>query len=321
MAWTGRHPEAFLAARKLCHLDSGAAVVTAVVIAIVAISGLWFAAGPTEAWSQTIGKVAATAAILLVFPGVYLWYLFDANSFIRRRATMLLVTVGLALLVVGTVVFSVGLSRAFTDRGSAVIPEHALKAIDTLSKQLEERATPTASPEIARTGDEIVSGPYQPEEVREMILALGKMYEISVKGLAPAVATLNQVMNGNWPEKWSSDPQAFILQLEGAHKSVAGSFRELHLVVFEENVRFSEELRTTIADPRDTANRLDAAAIDAIETMKILAKAPKDLEVRTLIQRSLSRITMESMGPLLKLINDSVQRTQKKQARLRAYKS
>lgn len=155
MDWKENHKLAFDAARHVCGLESGVRAMMKVVGVIVALVIIWTTGGPNQAWNELGTKLAGTVAILLIFPVAYLWYLFDATTFIRRRATMLMVTIAVLLLVIGTVALSVGLSRVLAQRDPISIPESVstalaaipglAKQIEGLSKKLEESKTTTLS--------------------------------------------------------------------------------------------------------------------------------------------------------------------------------
>lgn len=54
----------------------------AVILAAVAIAGIWLLSGPSEAWSELIVKMATSGAIIVAFPLVYAWH------FVRGPAAM-----------------------------------------------------------------------------------------------------------------------------------------------------------------------------------------------------------------------------------------
>jgi hypothetical protein len=81
MDWKLRHADALREARQICRLDSGPHAMITIIVTILAVTFVWLASGPNEAWSEVIVKTGATAALLLIFPIVYLWKLGGVDKF------------------------------------------------------------------------------------------------------------------------------------------------------------------------------------------------------------------------------------------------
>jgi hypothetical protein len=108
MDWKLRHQGAFIAARSACRLESPLQIVIALIVAIVGIATLWLLAGPNEAWSEILAKGGATAAVLLIFPLVYLWNLLRIGPFVRRNAAVALIIAGSLFSIAGIVILVIG---------------------------------------------------------------------------------------------------------------------------------------------------------------------------------------------------------------------
>jgi hypothetical protein len=77
----------------------------------LAVTFVWLASGPNEAWSEVIVKTGATAALLLIFPIVYLWKLVRAGEMAHRRSPMLLILIGAAVVVAGLAIVGIGVMQ------------------------------------------------------------------------------------------------------------------------------------------------------------------------------------------------------------------
>jgi len=74
--WGDVHERAVKEAMHALSIDEGARGVIAIIVAVAVIGITWLAGNATEAGHEFLIKIAVTATIMLLFPGVYMWKFF-----------------------------------------------------------------------------------------------------------------------------------------------------------------------------------------------------------------------------------------------------
>jgi hypothetical protein len=128
MDWTSRHQEAVRDARHICRLDSWGQAMIVIIVALAGIAVVWVGAGTNEAWSELLVRAGATAAILLIFPVVYLWQLLRAGPWVQKQRRMLTVAAGVVIVLAGLGVIALGL----TSKAAPVAGNTLQQNIDSL---------------------------------------------------------------------------------------------------------------------------------------------------------------------------------------------
>jgi hypothetical protein len=115
MDWKQRHREALKGARYLCGLESGPQVMVKSIGVISAITFVWLYGDLGGAVSEILLRIGATIALILIFPLVYAWKLFQIGELILKRPAMYLIILGSVIaavgILVGAVMIGIGVSK------------------------------------------------------------------------------------------------------------------------------------------------------------------------------------------------------------------
>jgi hypothetical protein len=165
---------------------------------------------------------------------------------------------------------------------------------------------------------ELVFGPYQPEEVRTMILTLGEIRNIVDQNFAPIVDAIKQT-TGGWLEQYTRDgPQKYSERLSAVLNGIykGRMILDNYLTV---NRRYQNELRPTFTDNVDAIGQL----VYAIQSFTEDADALANLQTE-----NTSKILVKDIQRIINLISlyegwvqKSMQRMDTKLRRLRDYKT
>jgi hypothetical protein len=175
---------------------------------------------------------------------------------------------------------------------------------------------------LPASASDVIGGPYQPEELRIMILALGSMGDVLNKQIYPAYTSVREALEvvpinlrDNGYDGFSKKTQ----QLEFELRTARGN---LHKIVFEENASFSEELRTPINDPSDALNLVQRGLLEFSNDLEDLGKLGLDTSLdgaspgQRLALRSAKRIDY-SIFMLTNWVTSARSRVGEKQKNLR----
>jgi hypothetical protein len=189
--------------------------------------------------------------------------------------------------------------------------EHGIVSQE-LSKQIVVPAPPNP-------GFELTHGPYEREEIRLMILALGAMHDVLEKQIRTAFARIQQTTD-NWALQMDRmGPDVYDRQLNDVRTELATAINNLHKIVFDENTRFADELRPTIEDPKDAANALNNSLFEFGDNLCGLSKVAKDVDIKSILGRDANRI-QRTIPEFIAWTNLTTQRITTKIRRLRDYK-
>jgi hypothetical protein len=175
----------------------------------------------------------------------------------------------------------------------------------------------SSAPANPNPGFEIAHGPYQPEEVRTMILTLGKIQDILDREGHPGFEFTQQTLQ-NWPNQLRADPSHFIARLREAQKKIVETRYNADREILQISRRLQPEVTATIDDGKDAVNSLGTALSDAASNLEILSKA-NGVDITQILSKDMNRVSVY-VHRYLEWLQLSNQRVGTKDRRLRDYK-
>jgi hypothetical protein len=159
----------------------------------------------------------------------------------------------------------------------------------TISPQVKPQA-PQRNPQT-----EIIGGPYEPEELRKMILAMGEMKGVIHKHIVPANNTLWEGTQRVQSELETDGYERYINKIVELKSAVEAAYTSMSNIIFVDTVGYSEELRPILDDHKNSYVLLTTQLSDFVDTLKHLAKLAPDpkvavTDVQGILQKDLAKI-------------------------------
>jgi hypothetical protein len=195
-----------------------------------------------------------------------------------------------------------------------------------LEKAKSEAATkavtvpPASAQPVLNPAIDLVHGPYEREEVRLMILALGEMRDAIEEKIKPTLSELSRIRAG-WSKNLTDLPK-FRQEIDVAYANWDSSIGGLYKLASEKHVRFRDELVPTIDDPVGASKRLPKSLHQLRQTLTYLIEMqmPAGPAHAHFVERDMGRITDDFMEINL-WVQNIIQHVEMKTRRLRNYKT
>lgn len=109
--------------------------------------------------------------------------------------------------------------------------------------------------------------------------------------IIPAYARFQETQNG-WQMQMqrAGSPANYANELKVVHDGMKNALQAMHVIVFQENSRFTDELRSTIEDPKDSSNQITRALAGMINNLEALADVKDDAMIERVLRNDIARI-------------------------------
>lgn len=193
---------------------------------------------------------------------------------------------------------------------------HAWQQFVSTKKQEVSVSAGTPFPKKAST--DIIGGPYQPEEVRIIILALGQIEDLLDKKGDQAFRDI-QLAAHDWAAQLvRMGPDAYVdklIKIENEFIEVQDSL----MGIIDENRRFHDEIVPAVLDDRGTYGILRNDFSDIIGNIKELSKTP-EINIRAVVGRDFLRLAT-ALNAYRQWLSKSIQNIREKTRKLRDFRA